>query len=187
MFEGAGHENRRPKSPWVQIPPSPLPRKTKGRKMKRLIPSVLIFALLFVSSTSQAAWRCKVVKVADGDTVTAWCKGQKVRIRLARIDAPEKSQPYGLASKRLLENMVAHKNVTIIPNVRDRYGRVVAEIECNGRNINQELVRNGAAWVYRRYSRDPSLLRLEAAARAARRGLWNQGSPMPPWKWRRRR
>jgi endonuclease YncB( thermonuclease family) len=48
------------------------------------------------------------------------------------------------------------------------------------------MVRRGAAWVFRRYSRDPSLLRLEGEARAARRGLWAlpEAERAPPWEWR---
>ena len=53
-------------------------------------------------------------------------------------------------------------------------------------DVNAEMVRRGAAWVYRRQSRDPALLRLEEEARAARRGLWAlpEAQRMPAWEWR---
>jgi endonuclease YncB( thermonuclease family) len=52
----------------------------------------------------------------------------------------------------------------------DRYGRTVGRVYAGALDVNAEMVRRGAAWVFRRYSDDPDLLRLEAAARATRRG-----------------
>jgi len=54
-------------------------------------------------------------------------------------------------------------------------------------DVNAEMVRQGAAWVYRRYSRDPALLVLEQEARDRRRGLWAlpEAERVPPWDWRR--
>jgi len=48
-------------------------------------------------------------------------------------------------------------------------------------------VKQGAAWVYRQFARDRSLLTLEAEARAAQRGLWGlpETERCPPWDWRR--
>ena len=57
----------------------------------------------------------------------------------------------------------------------------------DGRSLNQELVRQGMAWHYRRYApHDSTLSRRESEARAARRGLWSQPNPVPPWEWRSR-
>jgi micrococcal nuclease len=55
-------------------------------------------------------------------------------------------------------------------------------------DVNAELVRRGAAWVYRKYAKDPSLFALEAEARRAERGLWGlaEAERVPPWEWRRR-
>jgi endonuclease YncB( thermonuclease family) len=68
----------------------------------------------------------------------------------------------------------------------DRYGRTVGTVWVQDLNANAELVRQGYAWVYRKYSNDPALLNLEAEARDARRGLWADSIPVPPWEWRRR-
>jgi endonuclease YncB( thermonuclease family) len=59
----------------------------------------------------------------------------------------------------------------------------------DGRNINAEMVEDGAAWVYRKYSRDPHLLELERQARAQGRGLWalQPDQRVPPWEWRKMR
>ena len=72
------------------------------------------------------------------------------------------------------------------PIDRDGYGRTVARVSVGELDVNAELVRAGAAWVYRRYTDDPKLLALESEARAAHRGLWGlEGpAPVPPWDWR---
>jgi hypothetical protein len=64
---------------------------------------------------------------------------------------------------------------------------VVAEIILpDGRNLNHEIVRAGFAWWYRQYARgDETLERLEREARDARRGLWADSAPVPPWQWRK--
>lgn len=69
---------------------------------------------------------------------------------------------------------------------RDRYGRTVARVICTGRDANAEQVRAGMAWVYRRYSKDPAMIAIETAAKEAKRGLWSDPSPTPPWEWRKK-
>ena len=55
----------------------------------------------------------------------------------------------------------------------------------DGRSMNRELVRQGMAWWFARYApADAELARLESEAKAARRGLWSQPNPVPPWSWR---
>ena len=68
----------------------------------------------------------------------------------------------------------------------DRYGRTVGRVFAGALDVNAEMVRRGAAWVYRRHSDDPVLLRLEQAARAERTGLWGlpEAERTPPWEWR---
>ncbi len=68
----------------------------------------------------------------------------------------------------------------------DRYGRTIADVILpDGRVLNRELVRAGFAWWYRRYApEDETLEQLECEARGARRGLWADAEPVPPWEWR---
>jgi endonuclease YncB( thermonuclease family) len=70
---------------------------------------------------------------------------------------------------------------------RDRYGRAVARIQApNGKDINEQLVREGQCWWYRQYApRDERLAHAEAWARAERRGVWTDPNPTPPWIWRK--
>jgi len=107
----------------------------------------------------------QVVGVTDGDTLTVRSdSGVATRIRLWGIDAPEKRQAYGNVSKRYLSSLAFGKRVRVLVRDTDRYGRNVSEIILpDGRNANQEMVRAGYAWWYRRYAPDDAVLaRLEA-------------------------
>lgn len=129
----------------------------------------------------------RVVRVADGDTITVLVGGrQQLRVRLAQIDAPESGQPYGRASRRMLAGLVAGRTVAIRQTDTDQYGRAVALVRQGDTDVNTAMVAAGGAWAYRRYITDPRLIRVEAEARAARRGLWalQRDQIMPPWEWR---
>jgi endonuclease YncB( thermonuclease family) len=129
------------------------------------------------------SWR--VVSVHDGDTLTALDAGNvQHKVRLAGIDAPEIGQPFGTASRDGLRALVLRKSATIHGDERDRYGRVVARLEIEGRDVNRQMVLDGMAWHFKRYSDDASLAAAECEAREARRGLWGDREPVPPWKWR---
>lgn len=129
----------------------------------------------------------RVVRVSDGDTVTAVKNGIEVKIRLAEIDAPEKAQAYGAASTQSLSELCLNKNATLEDQGKDRYGRTLAKVRCDGIDANTEQVRQGMAWVYRKYApKDSPLYAAENEAKMARRGLWADTDPLPPWEWRHR-
>jgi endonuclease YncB( thermonuclease family) len=154
--------------------------------------SKLLAATLLLALTSPLALAadisCKVVGISDGDTFTCLAAGNKqVKVRMAEIDTPESKQPYGTRSRQALSDLVFGKQVTLRVQDTDRYGRTVARAFAGGTDVNAELVRQGAAWVYRQYSKDRSLIGLEEQARAAKRGLWAlpESERMPPWEWRK--
>lgn len=133
----------------------------------------------------------RVVGVADGDTVTV-LDDHKVqhKVRLAGIDAPEKGMPYGHRSKQYLSDLVFGKTVTLEGDKVDRYGRTVAKVILNGRDMNLAQIAAGMAWHYKKYDREQTANdRMlygaeELNARAARRGLWGDPQPQAPWDWR---
>ena len=104
----------------------------------------------------------KVVKIADGDTLTILVANQQHRIRLSDIDTPERKQPFGTRAKQALSDLAFGKQARIVEVTVDRYGRIVGRVYVGGIDVNRELVAQGYAWVYRRYSNDAELLRLEA-------------------------
>ena len=134
----------------------------------------------------------KVVKVVDGDTIYVLDDAlTQHKIRLSGIDAPEKNQPYGLASRKYLASLVAGKTVTIEYTKHDRYGRVVGKVVIDGIDACLEQIKAGLAWHYKKYQneqepRDRTLYaQAENQARAERIGLWRDNNPRPPWEFRR--
>ena len=132
----------------------------------------------------------RVVRVADGDTVTVLRehsdgRKEQVRVRLSSIDAPERRQAYGTRSRQHLAGLVFDHHVRIEEQGSDRYGRVIGVVHVDGRNANQEMVRAGMAWAYRQYLNDSTMLRLETGAKRAGRGLWADGDAKAPWEFRR--
>ena len=129
----------------------------------------------------------RVVRIADGDTITVLTDDrEEVRIRLAEVDAPERGQPWGNRSRQVLSGLVFGRDVRVRQTDVDRWGRVVGQVSVGGRDVNREMVARGAAWAYRQYLTDPSLIELEARARHDRLGLWSMPDTetVPPWDWR---
>lgn len=153
------------------------------------MPTIILFLVYCLLTTPCFAFTGKVVNVADGDTVTVLAKGnQQTRIRLYGIDAPEKRQAFGQKSKDALARILAGKTVDVQVLDVDRYGRSVGVITTDGINANREMINNGLAWVYTRYCTKKFCREwetLEQSARRAKRGLWLDADPMPPWEWRK--
>lgn len=151
-----------------------------------------LFAVLLVATNvvAQGAFAAeqftgKVVRIADGDTLTLLVGRNQVKIRLAEIDTPERAQPYGTKAKQALSELAYGKQARVVVVDVDRYGRTVGRVYVGETDVNAELVRRGMSWVYRKSARDQSLYSLEEAARTARAGLWADSAPVPPWEWRR--
>ncbi|MCI0563229.1 MAG: thermonuclease family protein [Nitrososphaera sp.] len=136
----------------------------------------------------------RVIGVADGDTITVLGSNQaQHKIRLAGIDAPEKSQAYGTVSKQHLSALVFGQNVTVAYDKTDRYGRTVGTVLGNRRDVNLEQVKAGLAWHYKKYQSEQTpkhraaYAQAELNARKNRWGLWRDLHPIPPWEFRRKR
>ncbi len=147
----------------------------------------ILLALLFAAAPAWAAEPVVVVGVTDGDTIKVVRQGRQERIRLHGIDAPESKQPFGRSATRALGDLLRDRAVSIEPTSTDRYGRIVALVYAGDDVVNREMVRLGRAWVWPRYCRQDycaAWRRDQDAARSARRGLWRDKSPTPPWQWR---
>jgi endonuclease YncB( thermonuclease family) len=168
-------------------------KKLDKSKMKNEFQAfvVTLVALLCVGMSDADTLKGKVIGVKDGDTVVLLdSQKQSHDIRLAGIDAPEKSQPFGQRAKEHLSDTVFGKQVLIEGNKIDKYGRRVGKVLVNGADANLEQVRAGFAWHYKEYEREQSsadrklYADAEIAARTAKSGLWRDNAPTPPWDWR---
>jgi endonuclease YncB( thermonuclease family) len=126
----------------------------------------------------------KVVGILDGDTIRVLRGGKAVKVRLHGVDTPEKAQAFGTQARKFTSDLAFQRDVTVQIRATDRYGRLVGDVLLpDGRSLNQELVKAGMAWWYRPYApNDPTLAQLDAEARTAKRGLWAEAYPVPPWE-----
>ena len=127
----------------------------------------------------------KVIGILDGDTIDVLLNRRQYRIRLAGIDAPEKSQAFGNKAKKHLGELVFGKWVTGVTESTDRYGRSVCLVFVNGVRVDHDMLENGLAWHYLKYSDDPLRAAFEAEAKAFKRNIWSESGPIPPWDWRK--
>lgn len=151
--------------------------------MKFLSLFFLLPGLVFAASPTMVTGF--IIKVYDGDTaMLATCDGKVHKIRLAKIDAPELKQNFGKEAKLCLSNKILNQRVQVNILNQDMYKRDVGEIFKDEKSVNDQLVDEGCAWVYKAYNQDVSLESVQTKARLLRRGLWNDPAPIPPWGWR---
>ena len=128
----------------------------------------------------------KVIGITDGDTLTVLDAQRKShKIRLEGIDTPELGQPFGKNAKSALSKLAFGKQVEISWSDRDKYSRTLGHIYAGKTWINKELIQQGVAWHYGKYSTDQSLAVAEIAAKRKKAGLWRERSPIAPWDWRK--
>ena len=130
-------------------------------------PIFLLSLLLLSLSLFSAEIKGKVVAVTDGDTITVLDEMDKgnFKIRLDKIDAPERTQPFGSKAKQFLSSLIFGKQVSVRFKEIDRYGRVLGVIYCDGAEINLVMVQNGYAWHYSYYDKTPAYIQAEKQAR----------------------
>ena len=141
--------------------------------------------VIFIIACPLFAFPAKVIKISDGDTITILQDKQQTKVRLYGIDAPEKKQDYGQKSKQFLASLIAGQVVEVEPKGKDRYKRTLGIIHYKDQDINAQMVLNGYAWAYVKYSR--IYVDQEKTARENKRGLWQSSDPAPPWEWRKGR
>ncbi|MDS4026100.1 MAG: thermonuclease family protein [Candidatus Contendobacter sp.] len=154
----------------------------------RMVASWLVLALVVAWIPASAETLAgRVVGVHDGDTLTLLVEGNRqIKVRLAGIDAPELSQPYGQKAKQALSALAFGQEARIDSAGPDKYGRTLGTVYVGSINVNAALISQGAAWVYRQYPHDAALEELESFARNSGAGLWALPADqrVPPWEWR---
>lgn len=139
-------------------------------------------------ASSEDLRSCEVLSIYDGDTMTVRCQGEKVKVRLYCIDAPEMGQkPWGRESRDYLRQITPER-VLVRQVTKDRYGRTVGELFIDAertRNLGLLMINAGQAVVYERYCSEDEYLYAEKQAKFARLGVWKEtGKHQRPWRWR---
>jgi endonuclease YncB( thermonuclease family) len=164
----------------------------RGGPLKTTVERVVLALAVLAFPAKAEDVRGQVVRVTDGDTLTVLDANQaQHKIRIAGIDAPERKQPYGQASRQNLARLTFEQMLEADCYKWDR-GRRICNASVNGKDIGLEQIRAGLAWHYKRFQREqtPEARRAygdaEDAARKAQLGLWQDGANVvPPWEWRK--
>ena len=129
---------------------------------------------------------CHDSKVLDGDSIEASCAGNRLTLRLLGIDAPEMAQtPYGTEARDALARRLPSRFRADIRGT-DIYGRSLAVLHDNAGDINEWLLRQGLASVYRGAEAPAPYHEAERAAKREKRGIWRKsGDQQNPQNWRR--
>ena len=164
----------------------------------RLGAAVGVLAALLLAGSADAAdpappslLKARVSKISDGDSIEVELESGHARVRLNAIDTPEYDQPYGAQSSAALKALMpVGSEVELDVTTQDQFRRLVATVWMNqgGQrvNVNETMLRQGHAWAFRRYMKDPKFCDLEEEARSKKLGLWAQ--PVSDWvyppEWR---
>ena len=155
---------------------------------------LILFIVLFALASFEAPHNFykketitgKVVSIIDGDTFKLLTQDSTlIRVRLANIDCPEKKQPFSDKAKKFVSSAIFNKTVLLQVLKKDKYRRYIANVIYNDSlNLNEELLKQGLAWHYVKYSKNIYLQSLEDLAKSNRIGLWEDENAIPPWAWR---
>jgi endonuclease YncB( thermonuclease family) len=155
---------------------------------------VIVFAVLLASLPARAdSWLAgRVVSVTDGDTAVVETAAREVlRVRFYGVDAPETAnrdwpaQPFAEEAKAFMQGLIAGKTVRVRLNGERTHKREVGEIFVGDTSASAALVKAGLGWWNKKFApADRRLKQLQKSARARRVGLWQDASPIPPWRHR---
>jgi len=138
------------------------------------------------AAKANAATELSVSYVYDGDTVKLASSEGDIKLRLADIDAPERNQEYGQKARRALILLCKGSGIKVNVELagKDKYGRHLGRLQCNGTDASLYLAEHGHAWFNAKYSDSISIKNAATMAHNNRIGLWSADKPMPPWVWR---
>jgi endonuclease YncB( thermonuclease family) len=148
---------------------------------------ICAFLLCLACAVRAETWQGTCVSVIDGDSLMVSHESGKKEVRLYGIDTPEFDQPYGRQARAFTRSLVLQKKVTVEPVEIDKYGRTVAKVNTPEGCVNERLIAEGCAWVYKRYCKagdQKAWSALEQTARQQGVGLWSQPDPTAPWDFR---
>jgi micrococcal nuclease len=146
--------------------------------------ALAVGALPASAHAAEHEFKGKVVEVIDGDTIKLLNGGNVEVVRLLHISAPKLAQPFGEKAKKHAENLCLGDQARVVWDDRDAQGHILGTLhEEDGFNVNFEMVKAGFAWDNKAQTHDRTLAELESDARKAKRGLWADPHPTPPWEF----
>jgi endonuclease YncB( thermonuclease family) len=146
----------------------------------------LAAAVVVAAVAAGSSFDAKVIGVVDADTLEVLDEAKVThRVRLHGIDSPERGQPFAKKARAAMSSLVAGQNVTVESLGDDRYGRLIARIVVDGRDVGQAMIAGGWAWHYVKYDDSEVYAAAERQARESRAGLWRNERAVPPWEWRK--
>ena len=160
--------------------------------MRHLVLMLSLFwvfsAMSGLAAAMEEAYGARVSRAIDGDSLAVEARGKTFQVRLWGIDAPEWGQAFSIESREVSRKLVKGRKVIIHPQYRDKFDRIVAIVEVDGRLLNEEMVRRGMAWVSNRYC-DEDICNdwrdVEKTAKQDGTGLWVDAEPIAPWEWKK--
>jgi len=117
--------------------------------MKKLI--VFFVLINLCSNLYSQTLTGRVIGIKDGDTVVVIDSlNIQTILRLADVDCPEKSQPFGTKSKQFTSDQIYQKTIKYNVSNIDRYGRSVAMIYYDkNKYLSAEIIKNGMGCHYK--------------------------------------
>ncbi len=145
-----------------------------------------IFLLSSLCLTLEAQKPALLTRVIDGDTYDVFYNSKRIRVRIAHVDAPELNQYFGQETAAQVKKLLYQRIVVFDCLGKDLYGRVVGNLQLNGKRVDSLLVRNGWAWYNPAFGIDPILAACMVQAVNEGIGLWSCGAELvcPPWLFR---
>ena len=153
---------------------------------------LLSFLTLSAPSAADRLLPGRVLHVLDGDSLILDVRGGQYRVELADIDAPELNQPWGQAARDWLGQTLKGRFVVVRSSDFSPDGHIRGRLLFKNQDPGTTLLYQGLAWCVpqpdgKAVGASREYLDAQIDARAARRGLWSDASPVPPWEWRRQR
>lgn len=128
----------------------------------------------------------RVTRVVDGDTFEVIENGKPEKVRMIGMDTPETVDPrrpvqcFGKEASAQLKKLLTDQHVRLESDPtnqdRDKYQRLLRYVYLDdGTDVNAKMISDGYAFAYIQFpfERRDEFVRLQAEARAAKRGLWS--------------
>lgn len=156
--------------------------RKKSRFKTILFFAVIIYAFANLNAATFIAYGYKAL---DGDSITVVYNRKQLSVELDGIDCPELEQQFGKEAQEFTKSFIYKKKVTVEIKDYDEKDRMIGRISFQGKDLSLALIEEGLAWYDKENSSDKVLAKAQKKAKKAKKGLWKQSKPTPPWTFRK--